>query len=117
VHRATLAATRCFSLLPDHECAVVPIDAHQEKAAPAAYYMGPAPDGSRLGTYHVNTYEPQSRPRYDAEVVAFHEAVPGRMGRMKGLREIASAPQSIVRVGSRPPGSPLARSRTADATD
>jgi uncharacterized protein (DUF885 family) len=77
VRRATEAARRCFALLPDHECVVTPIDPHAEKSAPAAFYLGPAPDGSRPGTYFVNTYEPTSRPRHEAEVVAFHEAVPG----------------------------------------
>jgi uncharacterized protein (DUF885 family) len=77
VRRATEAANRCFDLLPDHECTVQPIDAHAEKSAPAAYYMGPAPDGTRPGTYYINTYKPEDRPRHEAEVVAFHEAVPG----------------------------------------
>lgn len=77
VRRATEAASRCFELLPSHECAVAPIDRHAEKSSPAAYYLPPAPDGSRPGTYFVNTHDPSSRPRYEAEVVAFHEAVPG----------------------------------------
>ena len=77
IRRATAAAKECFDLLPDHECDVRPVDAHAEKASPAAFYMAPAPDGSRPGTYYVNTCEPASRPRHDAEVVAFHEAVPG----------------------------------------
>ncbi len=77
IRRATAAAKQCFDLLPDHECAVRPVDAHAEKSSPAAFYMAPAPDGARPGTYFVNTSEPQSRPRHEAEVVAFHEAVPG----------------------------------------
>jgi uncharacterized protein (DUF885 family) len=77
IRRATAAARECFDLLPDHECEVRPVDAHAEKSSPAAFYMAPAPDGTRPGTYYVNTCEPTSRPRSDAEVVAFHEAVPG----------------------------------------
>ena len=77
VRRATAAAKACFDLLPDHECDVRPVDAHAEKASPAAFYIQPAPDGSRPGTYYVNTCDPTSRPRHEAEVVAFHEAVPG----------------------------------------
>ena len=43
----------------------------------AAYYMPGAIDGSRQGTYYLNTSKPEERHRYAAEDIAFHEAVPG----------------------------------------
>ena len=43
----------------------------------SAYYVPGAIDGSRPGTYYLNTSEPESRHRYVAEDIAFHEAVPG----------------------------------------
>ena len=43
----------------------------------AAYYMPGAIDGSRSGTYYLNTSKPEERHRYAAEDIAFHEAVPG----------------------------------------
>ena len=42
-----------------------------------AYYMPGAIDGSRPGTYYLNTSQPEKRHRYEAEDIAFHEAVPG----------------------------------------
>ncbi len=66
-----------FGRLPATPCAVVVIPAHEAPSTTIAYYEPPAADGSRGGRYYVNTYEPTTRPRYDAEVLAFHEAVPG----------------------------------------
>ena len=43
----------------------------------AAYYLPGAIDGSRKGTYFLNTSKPEQRHRYVAEDIAFHEAVPG----------------------------------------
>ena len=39
--------------------------------------MPGAIDGSRSGTYYLNTSQPEKRHRYAAEDIAFHEAVPG----------------------------------------
>ncbi|MGA7270581.1 MAG: DUF885 domain-containing protein, partial [Acidimicrobiia bacterium] len=47
------------------------------KDMPPAYYMVPAPDGSRPGTYFLNTHRPETRDRFSAEDTAFHEAIPG----------------------------------------
>ena len=49
----------------------------EEAGAAAAYYMPGAIDGSRSGTYFLNTSKPEERHRYAAEDIAFHEAVPG----------------------------------------
>ncbi|MGP8010096.1 MAG: DUF885 domain-containing protein [Acidimicrobiales bacterium] len=77
VSRAELAAPDWFGLIPSTPCAVEPVpDALADGSAPAYYFTG-ALDGSRPGTFFINTTKPNERFRHMAEAVAFHEAVPG----------------------------------------
>ncbi len=75
--RATEAIPDWFGRLPVTPSAVVPMAAHEEEHSTIAYYREPAVDGSRPGQYFVNTSHPTTRPRYEAEALAYHEAVPG----------------------------------------
>jgi uncharacterized protein (DUF885 family) len=75
--QAQAALPRAFGRLPGPPCVVKPIEEFRERDAPAAYYFQPSPDGSRPGTFYVNTFEPGSRPRHTLPALAFHEGVPG----------------------------------------
>jgi len=77
LERANGAIGDWFGRLPQAPCEVVVMPAHEEKHSTIAYYRDPAGDGSRPGQYFVNTYAPETRPRYEAETLAFHESVPG----------------------------------------
>ena len=75
--RAREAIGDWFGLLPEAPCVVVPMGAHEEQHSTIAYYRQPAIDGSRPGQYFVNTFAPETRPRYEAEALAYHESIPG----------------------------------------
>jgi uncharacterized protein (DUF885 family) len=84
--RTTAAASlrRAQQVLPDWfgnvgaiPCEVRPIPDVEAPESTIAYYQPPALDGTRPGTYYVNTSEPATRPRFEAEALAFHESVPG----------------------------------------
>ncbi len=77
VRRAEAVAPNWFGRLPRAVCALAAIPELEADGAPAAYYMQPALDGSRPGTYYSNVTDPAQRTSFDLESVAFHEAVPG----------------------------------------
>lgn len=92
VARAAAEIPRWFGRLPKAPCEVRPIPELEAPDSTIAYYRGPAPDGSRPGVYYVNTHAPATRPRYEAEVLAFHEAIPGHHLQIAIAQEIAELP-------------------------
>ncbi len=77
VERSWEAAPRFFGRLPKANCQVRPIDEFQEDDMPGAYYNPPTEDGSRPGTYYVNTGHLEGRPLHQTATTSFHEANPG----------------------------------------
>ena len=77
VERAAAVAPRYFGRQPRAACVVKAVEPFQEQEAPPAFYLPPATDGSRPGTYYVNTYKPESRPLHQLATRTYHEAVPG----------------------------------------
>ncbi|MDI1289259.1 MAG: DUF885 domain-containing protein [bacterium] len=77
VRRAEAASVDWFGRLPVAVCALEAIPELEAADAAPAYYMQPALDGSRPGTYYTNVNKPEERTSFDLESVAYHEAVPG----------------------------------------
>ena len=90
--RANAAVPDWFGRLPKAPCEVVRTPAHEEKHSTIAYYREPAADGSRPGQYFINTYAPETRPRYEAETLAFHESVPGHHLQLAIMQELEDLP-------------------------
>ncbi|HET7031030.1 MAG TPA: DUF885 domain-containing protein [Candidatus Limnocylindrales bacterium] len=90
--RANAAIPGWFGRLPKAPCLVVEMGAHEAEHSTIAYYRQPAADGSRPGSYYINTTKPQTRPRYEAETLAVHEAVPGHHLQIAIAQELEGLP-------------------------
>ncbi len=90
--RAAEAMPDWFGRLPQAACVMAEIPALAAKDAPLAFYFPPATDGSRPGTYFVNTSEPTTRTKYEAEALAFHESIPGHHLQLTIAQELVDTP-------------------------
>ncbi len=97
--RAAKIIPNWFGRLPAASCQVQPVPANEEKDSTIAYYRQPAADGSRPGIYYVNTCDPATRPRYEAEVLAFHESIPGHHLQIAIAQELRNLPSFRRHVG------------------
>lgn len=99
LRRAEAVMPRFFGRLPRTPCVVKRVEGYEEKDTHIAYYRQPTVDGSRPGTYYINTYAPQTRPRYEAEVLAFHESVPGHHTQIALAMEMTGLPEFRKHLG------------------
>nr|AYM53874.1 hypothetical protein [Kofleria flava] len=66
-----------FGILPEADCVVTAIPDYEAPYTTIAYYQPAHADGSKPGEYFINTHAPETRPRFEMQVLAYHEAIPG----------------------------------------
>jgi uncharacterized protein (DUF885 family) len=88
---AQARAPQFFGTLPKADCVVRRVPDFQAPFTTIAYYRQPNL-GTKPGEYFVNVLAPETRPRYEAEALAFHEAVPGHHLQIAISQELPALP-------------------------
>jgi len=97
--RAKAAIPGYFRVLPKADCQVKVMGSYEAPHSTIAYYRQGAIDGSRPGNYMINTYAPETRPRYEAEALAFHESIPGHHLQISIAQELEGVPEFRRQLG------------------
>ncbi|NYG07004.1 uncharacterized protein (DUF885 family) [Phycicoccus badiiscoriae] len=77
-----------FDRLPVADCVVRATD-----VGAAAYYFPPADDGSRGGTFYINTADPAHWGRFELEALSYHEGIPGHHLQLAIAGELTEVPK------------------------
>ena len=97
--KAKAAIPNWFGVLPKADCEVKVMGMFEAPYSTIAYYREGAADGSRPGYYMINTYKPETRPRYDAEALAYHESIPGHHLQLSIASELQGIPEFRKHLG------------------
>ena len=85
--KARSAMSGWFGILPQADCEV-----EAATSGAIAYYFAPALDGSRGGTFFMNTSEPTGWGRFQIESTAYHEGIPGHHLQLAIASELTEIP-------------------------
>ena len=83
-----------FGKLPQSDCFV-----QETQHGPVAFYYPPAEDGSREGTFFMNTTDPTSWGTFEVQSTAFHEGIPGHHLQIAIAQELGDAMPAFRRNG------------------
>ena len=82
-----------FGVQPKAGLIVKEVEPFRAEGSAGAFYDQPAPDGSRPGTYYVNTFEMHGVPIFEMETLAHHEAIPGHHMQIAIAQELQGIPR------------------------
>jgi len=86
--KATAVMGDWFGRLPKAPCVVKEV-----ATGPTAFYHRPAADGSRPGTFFINTADPTRWHTFEIEAMAYHEGIPGHHLQLAIAGELEDTPE------------------------
>jgi uncharacterized protein (DUF885 family) len=84
---------RLFGTLPRIPYGVIPTPDFEAPTSTTAYYRQGSAEARRPGYFVANTYKLETRPKYEMEALAIHEAVPGHHLQISLAQELTGLPQ------------------------
>jgi len=84
---------RLFGTLPRTPYGVIPTPDFEAPTSTTAYYRPGSLEGARPGYFVANTYRLETRPKYEMEALAIHEAVPGHHLQISLAQELTGVPK------------------------
>lgn len=91
--RADPQLAKLFGRLPQLPYGVIPIPEYSAPSATTAYYQPGSLEAGRAGYFFANTYDLNSRPRWEMEALSLHEAVPGHHLQIALAQELGELPE------------------------
>lgn len=82
-----------FGVKPKAGLVVRVVEPFREEGSAGAFYAPPSPDGSRPGTYYVNTVDMRGVAIFGMETLAHHEAIPGHHMQIAIAQELQGIPR------------------------
>ncbi len=93
IHNIQVRIEDLFITKPKAKLVIKNIGNLLNKTASKAFYRMAAPDGSRPGTYYINTYDMTHLPTYEIEVMAYHQTIPGHHSQFTIAQELHDLPK------------------------
>jgi prolyl oligopeptidase len=84
---------RLFGTLPRTPYGVIPTPDFEAPTSTTAYYRQGSAEARRPGYFVANTFKLETRPKYEMEALAIHEAVPGHHLQISLAQELTGLPQ------------------------
>ena len=83
---------KLFEIFPKSNYEVKPVPSFRAASSAGASYEAPAADGSKPGTFFINTYNMRSQPKFIMETLSIHEAAPGHHFQIAIQQEMEALP-------------------------